>query len=50
MNAVDMLYKKQIMSDVYINVLSYPLFLKKQGSGDKKARVCTNDRPQWKFI
>ena len=50
MNAVGMLDKKKIMSDVYINALSYLLFLKRMRTGDVKARMCADSRPQQKSI
>ena len=45
-NAVDILYKKQITSDVYINALRYPIFLKMKRTGDVKARGRGNGEPQ----
>ena len=52
MNAVDMLDKIQITSDVYFNALSYLMFLKKnrKRKGAVKTRGCANSRPQYKFI
>ena len=49
MNAVDMLDKKQITSDVYINALSYLRFLKGNMTSDVKARVCADGRLQREF-
>ena len=47
MNAVDMLNKKQVMSDVYINALSYLMFHKRKRTGDMKSRgEGVDGRPQ----
>ena len=45
-----MLDKKQITIDVYINTLSYLMFLKRKRTGAVKVRGCVNSRPQWEFI
>ena len=50
MNAVDMLDKTRITSDIYVNTLSYLMFLKRKRTGAVKARGCTNGRPQQEFI
>ena len=50
MNAVKMLNKKQITSDVCINALSYLMFLKRKRTSDIKARGCADGRPQREFI
>ena len=50
MNAVNMLGKKQITKGVYINVLSYLMFLKRKMTGDIKARGCDGSRPQREYI
>ena len=49
-NAVKMLNKKQITSDVCINVLSYLMFLKRKRTSDIKARGSADGRPQREFI
>ena len=50
MNAVKMLEKKQITSDVCINALSYLMFLKRKRTSDIKARGNADGRPQREFI
>ena len=50
MNAVKMLNKKQITSDMCINALSYLMFLKRKRTSDIKTRGCANGRPQCEFI
>ena len=50
MNAVKMLNKKQITSDVCINALSYLMFLKRKRTSDIKARGCADGQPQQEFI
>lgn len=50
MNTVDVLDKRKITSDVYINALSYLMFFKRKRSGAVKARGCTDGKPQRKFI
>ena len=50
MNPVDMLDKKRITSDVYINALSYQVFLKRKMTGAVKTRTCTKGRLQQEFI
>ena len=45
MDAVDMLDKSRITSDVYMNALSYLMFLKRKKTDIVKARVCADDRP-----
>ena len=50
MNAVKMLNKKQITSDVCINALSYLMFLKRKRTSDIKARGCADGQPQREFI
>ena len=50
MNAMGMLDKTQITSDLYMNALSYLMFLKRKRTGTVKARGCANGRPQREFI
>ena len=50
MNAVDMLDKIRITSDLYVNALSYLMFPKKKRTGAVKARGCADGRPQQEFI
>ena len=50
MNAVDMLDKTRITSNVYVNALSYLMFLKRKRTGAVKARGCAYGRPQQEFI
>ena len=50
MDAVDMLDKTQTISDVYVNALSYLMFLKRKRTGVAKERGCTKGRPQQEFI
>ena len=46
MNAVNILDKTRITSDVYVNALSYLMFLKRKRTGTVKARGCAHGRPQ----
>ena len=50
MNTVDMLGKTRITSDVYVNALSYLMFLKRKRTGAVKARGCADGRSQREFI
>ena len=50
MDAVDMLDKTQITSDMYVNALNYLMFLKRKRTNVVKARGCANGRPQREFI
>ena len=50
MNAVNMLEKMQITSDVCINAFSYLMFLKIKRTSDIKSRGCIDGRPQREFI
>ena len=50
MDAVKMLSKKDITSDIYYNALSYLMFLKRKRNGKIKARGCADGRPQREFI
>ena len=50
MNAVDILDKTRIVSDVYVNALSYLMFLKRKRAGEVKARGCADGTPQQEFI
>ena len=50
MNDIDMLDKTRITSDVYVNALSYLMFLKRKRTGLVNARECADGRPQQKSI
>ena len=50
MDVVDMLDKSRITSDVYMNALSYLMFLKRKRTNVVKARGCAESRPQREFI
>ena len=50
MDAVEMLDKSHITSDVFLNALSYLMFLKRKRSNIVKARVCADRQPQQEFI
>ena len=50
MDAVEMLGKSRITSDVFMNALSYLMFLKRKRSNVVKARGCANGQPQQEFI
>ena len=45
MDAVDMLDKSRVTSDVYANALSYLMFLKRKRTSKVKARCCADGRP-----
>ena len=49
-DTVDMLDKSHITSDVYMNALSYLIFLKRKRTDLVKARMCADGRPQREFI
>ena len=46
MEAVDMIDKPRITSDVYMNALSYLMFLKTKKTDVVKARGCADGRPK----
>ena len=50
MDAMDMLDKTQITSDVHVNVLSYLMFLNRKRTSAVKAKGCVDGRPQQEFI
>ena len=50
MDAVDMLDKSRVTSDVYANALSYLMFLKRKRTSKVKARGCADGRPQREYI
>ena len=50
MDAVEMLDKSCITSDVVMNALSYLMFLKRKRTDVVKARGCVEGRPQQEFI
>ena len=50
MDAVEMLDKSCITSDVFMNALSYLMFLKRRRIDIVKARGCADGQPQRKFI
>ena len=50
MDAVDMLDKSRIMSDMYMNTFSYLMFLKRKRTDVVKVRGCADGRPQSEFI
>ena len=50
MNAIDMLDKSRITSDVHMNALSYLVFLKRKKTDVVKVRGCADDQPQGEFI
>ena len=50
MDAVEMLGKKKITKGIYVNALTYLLFLKRKKSSDVKARGCASCRPQRNYI
>ena len=50
MDAVEMLDKSYITSDVFMNALSYLMFLKRKRTDVVKARGCADRRPQLEFI
>ena len=50
MDAVDMLDKSRVTSDVYANALSYLMFLKRNRTTAVKARGCADGRLQREFI
>ena len=50
MDTVKMLDKSRITRDVFMNALSYLMFLKRKRTDIVKARGCADGRPQRKFI
>ena len=50
MDAVEMLDKSRITSDVFVNALSYLMFLKRKRTNVVKARGGADGRPQREFI
>ena len=50
MDAVEMLDKSCITSDVFMNALSYLMFLKRKRTDVVKVRGCADRRPQREFI
>ena len=50
MDAVDILEKSRVTSDVYANALSYLIFLKRKRTSAVKARGCVYGRPQREYI
>ena len=50
MDTVQMLDKSRITSDVFMNALSYLMFLKRKKTDVVKARGCVDGRPQREFI
>ena len=50
MDAVEVLDKSRITSDVFMNALSYLMFQKRKRSNVVKARGCADGRPQREFI
>ena len=44
-NAIDMMDKTRITSDVYVNTISYLIFLKWKRAGAVKTRGCVDGRP-----